>query len=111
MAEQLHARTPCFPLLLQKKSNQLLDLHDRNDPKKQTDRRTTSLPNSKNGANYDRNHIQARPSREDDEEAPIRIDEDLVLLKKQIESLEAYDPPELRLRLESEAFILHKRRT
>jgi hypothetical protein len=40
-----------------------------------------------------------RPSREDDEEASIRIDEDLVLLKKQIESLEAYDPPELRLRL------------
>ncbi len=40
-----------------------------------------------------------------------RMEDDLAHLRRQIDTLETYDHPDLKLRYESEAFVLHKRRT
>lgn len=39
-----------------------------------------------------------------------RMEDELFLLRRQIEAFDAYDQPDLRMRHESEAFVLHKRR-
>lgn len=48
--------------------------------------------------------------REDEENAMNRMEDDLFYLRRQIDALDGYDQQDLKMRHESEAFVLHKRR-
>ncbi len=60
MAEQVSNRLSYYPLLAEKKGNQLLDPNERSDPKKTTERKYNSGANNKNGANWERINGHAR---------------------------------------------------
>ena len=63
MAENINSRNNLQPLLAEKRTNQLLDAHDRIDNKKTTEKKTLYNANNKNGANCDRNNGHYRSPR------------------------------------------------
>lgn len=110
MSEQNTFRNSFNSLILQKKANLLLDNNEKYDPPKNIEKKHSLSANHKNGANSDKHLVQTHPQRDHEQNGIVRIEEDLVHLKRQIDSLESYDQLDLKLRYESEAFILRKRR-
>ena len=96
--------------VFQKNNNLFLDINPKTETQKAAEKKENGVQNSKNGSNSERPPSQGLLEREDCSQRSPIIDHHLLLLRRQIESLKSIEVSEARQCLESQLFVLRKRR-